>query len=97
MEILIQQGIQFPDLYLNFAEICLAEKKWDSALTFVDEAIKKNSGFEKAFMMASVILEQKGEIGKALGMLEVYQEKSGRGSHELGLRIQELKKKEDGE
>ena len=66
LEILMQQGIQFPDLYLDLAEIYLAEENWESALSCVNEAIKKNSGFEKAFMLASVILEKKGEAENRL-------------------------------
>jgi protein O-GlcNAc transferase len=93
LEILMQQGIQFPDLYLDFAEIYLAEKNWDSALSCINEALKKNPGFEKAFMQASVILEKKGEIGKALEILNEYKEKSGSCSNEMTLRILELKKK----
>ena len=96
LEILMQQGIQFPDLYLDLAEIYLAEKNWESALSCVNEAMKKNSGFEKAFMLASVILEKKGDSGKAVGILNEYREKNGSCSKELSLRISELKKKADG-
>ena len=96
LEILMQQGIQFPDLYLDLAEIYLAEENWESALSCVNEAIKKNSGFEKAFMLASVILEKKGEREKAFGLLNEYKEKNGQCSNELSLRILELKKKADG-
>jgi tetratricopeptide (TPR) repeat protein len=96
LEILLQQGIQFPDLYLDFAEIYLAEKNCDSALSCVQEAIKINSEFEKAFLLASVIWEKKGEIAKALGILNEYKEQSGQFSNKLILRILELKKKVDG-
>ena len=96
LEILMQQGIQFPDLYLDLAEVYLSEKNWDSALSCVNEAIRKNSGFEKAFMLASAILEKKGETGKALGILNEYKEKGGQCSNGLTLRILELKKRTEG-
>jgi tetratricopeptide (TPR) repeat protein len=96
LEILMQQGIQFPDLYLDLAEVYLSEKKWDSALSCVNEAIRKNSGFEKAFMLASAILEKKGEIEKALGILNEFKEKGGQCSNVLALRLLELKKKTEG-
>jgi tetratricopeptide (TPR) repeat protein len=96
LEILMQQGIQFPDLYLDLAEVYLLEKNWDSALSCVNEAIRRNSGFEKAYMLASAILEKKGEIGKALGILNEYKEKGRQCSNGLILRILELKKKTDG-
>ena len=44
LEILMQQGIQFPDLYLDLAEIYLAEENLESALSCVNEAIKKKLG-----------------------------------------------------
>lgn len=93
LEILMEQGIQFPDLYLDLAEVYLSEKDWNSALSCVNEAISKNSSFEKAFMLASVILEKKGDTGKAIGILNEYIEKSGQWSNGLSLRILELKKK----
>jgi tetratricopeptide (TPR) repeat protein len=96
LEILMQQGIQFPDLYLDLAEIYLAEKNWDSALYWVQEAIKKNSGFEKAFLLASVIWEKKGEIGNALEILNEYTARSVQFSNKLILRILELKRKSTG-
>lgn len=93
LEMLMQQGIQFPDLYLDLAEAYLSEKNWDSAWSCVSEAINRNSGFEKAFLLASVILEKKGETGKALGILNEYKEMGAPCSNELALRILELKKK----
>jgi tetratricopeptide (TPR) repeat protein len=96
LEILMEQGIQYPDLYLDFAQIHLADKNWDSALSCVQEAIKKNPGLEKAFLLLSVILEKKGDRVEAVNLLNEYKEKGGRFSNELILRILELKKKVDG-
>jgi tetratricopeptide (TPR) repeat protein len=96
LEILMQQGIQFPDLYLDLADVYLSERNWDSALSCVNEAIRINSDFEKAYLLASAILEKKGEIGKAFELLNEYKEKGGQCSNGLTLRILELKKKADG-
>ena len=48
-------------------------------------------------MLASVILEKKGEREKAFGLLNEYKEKNGQCSNELSLRILELEKKADGD
>jgi hypothetical protein len=62
---LMQQGIQFPDL--TWIWLSLPVGKIVSALSCVNEAIGKNSGFEKLY--AGLGHLEKREIGKAGGIL----------------------------
>jgi len=96
LEILMKQGIQFPDLSVSLAEIYLVEKDWDSAMSCLNYAMDKNPGFEKAFLLAAVLFEKRGAIDQALRILEEFREKNGGCSNEVALRIFELGKKRDG-
>ncbi len=96
LEFLMQQGIQFPDLSVSLAEIYLGEKDWDAAMSCLYSAMEKNPGFEKAFLLASVLLEKKEAIDQAIRILEEFKDKNRGCSNEVALRIHELEKKRDG-
>jgi superkiller protein 3 len=96
LEILIRQGIRFPDICLDLAKIYLKDGNWDSTLSCLDEAMEKNPGFEKVFLLASVAFEKKGQIDRALAVLEDFKAKNCLISNDVALRILELEKKRTG-
>ena len=97
LEILLEQDIHFPDLHLDLAEIYLKENNWASAMSCLNQAMDNNPGFEKAFLLASVIFEKRGEMARGLDLLKAFKEKNSTCSHEVTLRILELEKKRNGE
>ncbi len=97
LEILMRQDIRFPDICLDLAKIYLKEGSWDSALASLDYAMGKKPGFEMAFLLASVALEKKGQIDRAMAVLSDFKAEACLISNEIDLRILELEKKRSGE
>lgn len=96
LEFLMEKGIRFPDICLDLGQIYFNEENWDSALSCLDYALEKNPKFEKAFLLASAALEKKGEIEKALEVLDRFKTDTCDFTNEVTLRILELKKKRSG-